>query len=65
MLTLVQSSIKVETAARKSNKRRLRFGRQKLKNWEKISKSKDVSLETNGRTIHSVILPITLYRYES
>lgn len=51
-----------ETAAKKSRK----SGKwEALEEWGKIIKSKDVSLDTKAKLIHTLIFPVTMDRCES
>ena len=50
----------METAVKKSRKGG-DLGRAAMRKLEKITKSKDVSLETEAKIIHSLIIPITMY----
>lgn len=36
-----------------------------MEELRKIIKDKDVSIETKAKTIHILVFPITMYRYES
>ena len=46
-------------------KRRLRVGREAIKELGKIIKCKEVSLKTKAKIIHTLIFPITMYKCES
>ena len=46
-------------------KRRLRIGRAALAELGKITKSKDVSLKTKAKIIHTLVFPITMYKCKS
>lgn len=46
-------------------KRRLRLSRAAMEELEKVTNSKDVSLKTKAKIIHTLILPTTTYRCKS
>lgn len=54
---MVYSSIKMESAAKKSEY--LRFGRRVMRD---LQKCRNVPLEAETKTIHFMIFPITLYK---
>ena len=46
-------------------KRRLLLGRKAMTKLDNVLKSRDVTLETNVRTVKTMIFPVVMYRFES
>ena len=61
LLTLVQSSVQMEPR----NRRRLRLRRAAKEELGPMTKSKDVSLETKTKVIHTLVFPDTMSGCES
>lgn len=55
----------IQTDCSQDIKKRLRLGRAAMEELRKIFRGKEVSLETNVKTIHTLLSPITMYRWKS
>ena len=59
------SKITADSDCNHEIKRRLLLGRKAMTKLDNVLKSRDVTLETNVRTVKTMIFPVVMYRFES
>ena len=59
------SKITADSDCNHEIKRRLLLGRKAMTKLDHVLKSRDVTLETNVRTVKTMIFPVVMYRFES
>ena len=59
------SKITADSDCNHEIKRRLLLGRKAMTKLDNVLKSRDVTLETNVRTVKTMIFPVVMHRFES